>query len=614
MSETKVKELTRLLRYWCLKMTTTAGSGHLTSSLSAVDLMAELMFGGVFRYDVADPQNINNDRLIFSKGHASPLFYSLWAAAGAVSEKELMTYRKFGSPLEGHPSMRFAFTEAATGSLGQGLSVGVGMALNGKYLDKLAYRTYVLLGDGEIAEGSVWEAIQIAAYYKLNNLIGVVDCSRLAQWGETMYGRNMKAIAQRISAFGWNTITIDGHSLPQIQRAIAKAASSEKPTMIIAQTIKGKGVKFLEDKDGWHGKVLDPEGLEKALKELGKVDTSLRGVIAKPPRKSRPTGLKAKNFLNVPKEDYKIGGIISTRKAYGQALPRILMKYRDMVVLDAGVANSTFAEIFQTHFPERFFEMFIAEQNMIGTALGLARRGKLPFVSTFAAFFTRAFDQIRMSDYSGVHMVLCGSHAGVSVGADGVSQMGLEDIALFRSLFSSIVLYPSDAVACDKLVEEAAKYQNIVYLRTTRREMPVLYEAEEKFPIGGSKVLRSSSRDQVTIAAAGITLHEALKAYTALKAERISVRVLDLYSVKPLDVKTLLKASKETQAVITVEDHYPEGGIGEAVAAALSGTKTPVVSLAVRKLPQSGTPDELLGYEQIDEGAIVEQVKKILGK
>ena len=616
MNRDKLKQLNRLarfIRYYILISTTEAGSGHPTSSLSATDLMATLMFAGFFRFDLDKPGYPNNDRLIFSKGHASPLFYSLYAAAGKVSEREMLNLRKFGSRLEGHPTLAFPYTEAATGSLGQGLSIGAGMALNAKYIDRSSYRTFVLLGDSEISEGSQWEAIQIAAHYKLNNLIGILDVNRLGQRGETMYGHDINAYAKRISAFGWETILInDGHSYPEIISAYEKAlASKEKPVMIIAKTIKGKGVSFLEDKDGWHGKALSKEELKKALEELGEIDTSVRGEITKPEKVPvSKQELKSKTAgINYPKDK-----LVSTRKAYGNALVRIFPKFPDMVALDAEVSNSTFSETFKKSYPERFFEMFIAEQNMAGVALGFSRRGRIPFASTFAAFWTRAFDQIRMSQYSEANIKFVGSHAGVSIGEDGSSQMGLEDIAMFRTILESVVLYPCDAVSTEKLVEEAAKHKGIVYLRTTRKDTPILYDTSEKFYIGGSKVLRKNQNDAVTVAAAGITVGEAIKAYEELRNEGIWVRVIDLYSVKPLDIATLQKAAEDTKAIITVEDHFAEGGLGESVTSALSGSNTPVYILAVRKMPKSGKSEELLDYEEISKTAIAKKVKEILGR
>ncbi len=605
----QLEKISGLIRYYIITSTIDAGSGHPSSSLSATDLMTGLLFGGVFRFDADNPEQPNNDRLIFSKGHASPLFYALWAAAGKVSEAELMTLRKFGSPLEGHPTVAFKYTEAATGSLGQGLSIGLGMALNAKYIDKLPYRTYVLLGDGEMSEGSQWEAIQVAAYYKLNNLIGIIDVNRLGQRGETMYGHDLRAYEQRVSAFGWETILIDGHSFPEILSAYEKAVQvNDKPVMIIAKTVKGKGISFIEDKNGWHGKPPKKEDLDKALHELGTVDPSTKGKITKPDDLKPATGSpKEIRGINYPSDKP-----VATRKAYGKALVRIFPKYPGIVVLDAEVSNSTFSEMFREQYPERFFEMFIAEQNMVGTALGLSRRGKIPFVSTFAAFFTRAFDQIRMSQYSEANIKFCGSHAGVSIGEDGSSQMGLEDIAMFRAVLNSVVLYPSDAVSTEKLVEEAAKHQGIVYIRTTRNDTPVLYNSDEAFHIGGCKVLRSSGNDCVTVVAAGIALHEALKAYDELLKEDIFIRVIDLYSVKPVDIKSLFEAARNTKAIITAEDHFAEGGIGEAVGSAIGNRPFPVHSLAVRKMPKSGKTRELLDYEEISGDAIIKKAKELL--
>ncbi len=601
-----LENIAKLIRYYSLVMSTEAGSGHPTSSLSAADLMTGLVFGGTFKYDLDDPRHPNNDRLIFSKGHASPLFYSIWAAAGRLSEKELLEFRKFTSPLEGHPTREFKYTEAATGSLGQGLSIGVGMAMNAKYLDKLPYRTYVLLGDSEMAEGSQWEAMEIAAHYKLDNLIGIIDVNRLGQRGETMYGHDLSVYKDRVASFGWEPIVIDGHYMPQILTAFTQATQArDKPVMIIAKTLKGKGVSFIEDRNGWHGKPLKKDELVRALQELGPVDKTAIGQIPKPEALG-PAEVKVSDAKPV---SYPSDKPVATRHAYGTALERIYPKFPDMVVLDAEVSNSTYSEIFKLKYPERFFEMYIAEQNMIGNALGMSIRNKVPFVSTFAAFLTRAFDQIRMSQYSLANIKFCGSHAGVSIGEDGSSQMGLEDIAMFRTLLDSVVLYPSDAVSTEKLVEEMAKHQGIAYIRTTRKETPILYRNDEVFRIGGSKVLRSNKADVAAVVAAGITLHEALKAYEELKQEGKLVRVIDLYSIKPIDAETLVQSAQETGLIITVEDHFAEGGLGEAVTSAVSLTGVPVYSLAVRKMPRSGKPDELLGYEGISHTAIVDAVK-----
>jgi transketolase len=605
-----LKKLAKQIRYHILTCTAEAGSGHPTSSLSATDLVTGLMFGGAFRFDVGNPAHPNNDRLLFSKGHASPLFYAAWTAAGALTEKELLTYRKFGSPLEGHPTTAFPYADAATGSLGQGLSIGVGMAMNARFIDHLPYRTYILLGDSEMSEGSQWESIQIAAYYKLDNLIGIIDVNRLGQRGETMYGHDLDAYVRRVDSFGWDTIAIDGHDFDQILSAFERALQNQgRPLMIIARTIKGKGARAVEDKNGFHGKPLDAEQMRQALSELGEVDRSVTGSILKPedlgPDRKEPGPVKKQT-------PYKKGKSVPTRDAYGNALKRICPGFPELVVLDAEVSNSTRSEFFAAAYPGRFFEMFIAEQNMVGTALGLSARGKLPFVSTFAAFLSRAYDQIRMSQYSHGNIKFCGSHAGVSIGEDGPSQMGLEDIAMFRSVLDSVVVYPCDAVSTEKLVEEMALHRGIAYIRTTREGTPVIYDVSEPFPIGGSKILRSGDSDAVTVAGAGVTVHEALAAYEELKKEGISIRVIDLYSIKPVDTVTLNAAAQETMALIVVEDHHLEGGVAEAVRSALTPCRVPVYSLAVSKIPGSGKPEELLGFEEISKSAIIRKVKEIL--
>jgi transketolase len=607
----RIKELQKiatLIRYYSLIATTHAGSGHPTSAMSATDLMTGLFFGGAFRYDLDNPRHPNNDRIIFSKGHASPLFYSLWAAAGKLTEADMLTYRQFGSPLEGHPTVVFPYTEAATGSLGQGLSIGVGLALNARYLDKLPYRSYVLLGDSEMAEGSQYEAVQLAVHYQLDNLVGVLDVNRLGQRGETMYGHDLMAYERRLAAFGWETILIDGHDFAEILAAFEKAlAVTGKPVMIIARTIKGKGVSFLEDRNGWHGKALSQEQLAQALPELGPVDKGVRGQITQP-QDLRPQEVQPQKAAQV---SYELGASLATRKAYGNALKRLYPQYPRMVSLDGEVSNSTYAEIFKEAYPQRFFEMYIAEQNMVGAALGLACRGQLPFVSTFAAFLSRAFDQIRMSQYSDANLKFCGSHAGVSIGEDGPSQMGLEDLAMMRAVLNSVVLYPCDAVSTEKLVEAMAASQGIAYLRTTRMGTPVIYRGDEEFVIGGSKVLRQSPGDLATVVAAGVTVFEALKAYDELKKAGIAIRVIDLYSVKPVDAKTLMEAARATKFLVTVEDHFPEGGLAEAVQSALAAQPTPVYSLAVRRKPKSGKPAELLDYEEISQNGIVRLIKRV---
>lgn len=612
-----IKELAKLIRYNILTSTTEAGTGHPSSSLSAVELMAVLMFNGFFKADLNNPQNPNNDRLIFSKGHASPLFYSLYAAAGKVTREELLSLRKFSSHLEGHPTLEFPYTEVPTGSLGQGLSVGVGMALNAK-ADGLSYKTFVLLGDSEVAEGSIWEAMDSAAHYKLNNLVAILDCNRLGQRGETMFGHHTEVYEAKARSFGWETVVIDGHDTEAVASAYNLAnQTKDKPLFIIAKTFKGKGISFVEDKDGWHGKALNKEELAKALPELGEVDLNLVGEVALPGEipndKSQMTN-KDQN-PNVQFTSYEAGKKVATRKAYGNALANLIEVNSNVVVLDAETSNSTYADSVKKNHANKFFEMYIAEQNMVGTALGFSKRGKIPFVSTFAAFFSRAFDQIRMSQYANSNIKFIGSHGGVSIGEDGASQMALEDLAMFRSIFGSVVLYPSDAVSTEKLIAEASKHNGNVYVRTTRMETSILYSKDEEFKIGGSKTLKSSNSDVVTVVGAGVTLHEALKAYEELQKEGINIRVIDLYSIKPLDIETLKKAAEETKNIVVVEDHYAEGGIGEAVATALAqipNNKFQITSLAVRKMPRSGKPEELLAYEEIDANAIIKAIKQVI--
>ncbi len=604
-----LEKICKLLRRYIIESTTRAGSGHPTSSLSGVEIMAGLVFGGHFRYRIDDPSFCNNDRLLFSKGHAAPLLYAVWTIAGAISKSSLMGLREFDSRLEGHPTRAFPQAEAATGSLGQGLSIGTGMALNAKYLDMLPYKTFVFMGDSEMAEGSVWEAVQVAAHYGLNNLIGIIDVNGLGQSGPTMHGHQTQKYAEMLSAFGWDTIQIEGHQLKEVVSAVETALDSkERPVMIIAKTIKGKGVSFLEDKLGWHGKALSEKEKNQALDEIGPAPEDLHDKIPSPAQLQphQPTGSVSGKL---PISNNKM----STRKAYGIGLANLYAKFPQIVALDGEVSNSTYSEIFRNHHPNRYFEMFIAEQNMAGTALGLCLRGKIPFVSSFAAFLTRAFDQIRMSQYSDTNIKFVGSHAGVSIGQDGPSQMGLEDLAMFRAHLGMVVLYPSDAVSTVKLMEKAAEHKGNVYIRTTRMDTPVLYSQSDCFEIGSSKTLKSSSNDQVTLCCAGITVHQALKAYHRLEKQGTMVRILDLYSIKPIDVEALRKAQKETSAMVTVEDHFAEGGLGEAVLSALGSSGFPVHVLAVKKVPKSGKPQQLLDYEGISADAIVNKVKEIGG-
>jgi len=630
----KLESLAKLVRYYILRMTTKAGSGHATSALSATDIMVALFFEKL-RFDIKNPQNPNNDRVIFSKGHASPLLYALWGAAGVLSEKELDAYRKFKSPLEGHPTPNFKYVDVATGSLGQGLSIGVGMALALRQECQMSNvkcqmwpKVYVLMGDSETAEGSVWEAIELASYYKLDNLVGIIDVNRLGQSGPTMFEWDIDKYKRRIESFGWQTHLVDGHDLKALIKTFdSLPTKSDKPQMIIAKTIKGKGVPFLEDREGWHGKALSDEDFKKAVKALGKIDKAVRGKIARPisnfPARLRIVEGKSgrqfpiSNFRKGQRSkiNYKQGELIATRKAFGETLVRLGRINPDIVSLDAEVKNSTFSELFKDEFPDRFFEMFIAEQNMVGAALGFSKRGKIPFVSTFSAFLTRAFDQIRMVSYSSANIKFIGSHAGVSIGEDGPSQMGLEDLAMFRAIYGSTVFYPADAVATQALVEIAAENEGIFYIRTNRPATPVIYGPGEKFKIGGSKVVRSGKDAKLTIVACGVTLIEAIKAADELAKQDINVRVIDAYSIKPIDQKGLQKAASETNnIVITVEDHYPEGGLGDAVLNVFAKEdKVKIYKLAVYKMPMSGKPEELLDYEEISHRAIVNKVLEILG-
>jgi transketolase len=603
------RELAQQFRVDSVRMAAAAKSGHPTSAMSAADLMAVLL-DGYLRYDYETPKSSTNDRLIFSKGHASTLVYAIFRAAGALSEEELLTYRKRGSPLEGHPTPVLPWVDVATGSLGQGLPIGVGTALAAKYLDRVPARTWVLCGDSELAEGSVWEAFEHAAHYELDNLTAIVDGNRLGQRGETMVGWELDVYAERARAFGWHAITIDGHDVEAIDRAYAEAvATSGKPTVVVARTVKGKGVAAVEDVNGFHGKPLEDPAA--AIEELGG-ERSIRIEVAKPepvePHRF-PVG-----ELELPR--YELGTEVATRKAYGEALAALGAARGDVVALDGEVSNSTFAELFAEAHPERYFEMYIAEQQMVAAAVGLQVVGWKPFGSTFAAFLTRAYDFVRMAAVSRARLVLSGSHAGVSIGEDGPSQMGLEDLAAFRAIHGSVVLHPCDGNQTAKLVAALADVDGIAYLRTLRPATPVLYGPDEEFEIGGSRVVRSSEEDEVAIVAAGITVHEALKAADALAEEGIAARVIDLYSIKPLDAETLFAAAEATQGrLVTVEDHWPEGGLGEAVLAAFADAeeRPRVALLAVHGMPGSGTPGEQLAAAGIDAEHIAAAARKLTG-
>jgi transketolase len=572
--------------------------------MSAADLAAVLL-AAHFRYDFDDPRNPGNDRLIFSKGHASPLVYGLFRAAGVLSEEEFMTYRQFGSRLEGHPTPSLPWVDVATGSLGQGLPIGVGVGIAGKRLNRLPFRVWVICGDSEMAEGSMWEAAEHAAFYELDNLTAIIDVNRLGQRGETMHGWDLSSYSKRLEANGWHTIEIDGHDVEQIDAAYREAeATTGRPSAVVARTIKGKGYSKVEDQGGWHGKAITDA--EEAIEELGGV----RNITVDVPK---PEPAESHRFEPTPRDwpTYEVGSQVATRKAYGEALAALGGEDGEVVALDGEVSNSTFAEIFGDAHPERYFEMFIAEQQMIAAAVGVQLLGWKPFASTFAAFTTRAYDFVRMGAISRATLKLCGSHAGVSIGEDGPSQMGLEDLAAFRAVHGSIVLYPCDGNQTTKLVRTMGELDGISYLRTTRGDTPVVYEPAEEFPVGGSKTLRSSEDDDVTIVAAGITVHEALEAAETLAGEGISVRVIDCYSVKPIDAETLRGAGTP---IVTAEDHWAEGGLGEAVLAALadSDERPPVSVLAVRELPHSGKPAELLAAAGIDAEAIAAAARKLV--
>ncbi len=600
------------LRIHSITSTSEAGSGHPTTCMSAADLVAALFFHSL-RYDVSNPKNPLNDRVVFSKGHAAPLLFAAWAEAGVLTVEQLKTLRQFTSELEGHPTPRWPYVEVATGSLGQGLSCGVGMALNSKYLDAVDNKVYVLMGDGEIAEGSVWEAAAMAAYYKLDNLIGIVDVNALGQSQRTMYAHDTDIYRQRFEAFGWRALTIDGHNMEQILAAFDEAQTvKEQPVVIVAKTKKGKGVSFIEDKDGWHGKPLKKgDEMDRALAEIEALNLTVSGLSVQSPQGRSAKVMGAATEAPLP--TFTLGDQLATREVYGEALARLGHTNPTLVVLDGDTKNSTYSEKFLKAHPDRFFECFIAEQNMVSAAVGLGAMGKTPFASSFACFLTRAYDQIRMAAISQANLKLCGSHAGVSIGEDGPSQMALEDLAMMRAIQGATVLYPSDAVSTEHAVRLAASRQGIAYIRTTRPKTPVLYANDEGFAIGKAKVVKRSDNDSITIVAAGITLFEALGAAEQLRAEGIAVRIIDIFSVKPIDEEALLAAARATnQLILTVEDHSAEGGIGDAVAGAMSPFGIQVHKLAVRELPRSGKPNELLAAYGIDRHAIVEKVKSLI--
>ncbi len=601
-----MKELAQQLRVDSVRAAAAANSGHPTSSMSAADLMA-VLFSKYLRYDFDAPENTANDHLVFSKGHASPLLYSLYKAAGAIDDAELLTFREFGSRLQGHPTPELPWVDVATGSLGQGLPISVGIALAAERLERSDLRVWVLCGDSELAEGSMWEAFEHAGYAKLSNLVAIVDVNRLGQRGPTMHGWETNSLAARARACGWDVQEIDGHDLEAIDAAYGRAQEADRPAVIFARTKKGSGVAAVEDKENQHGKPLpDPDA---AVEELGGI-RNLRVEVQAPPA-PKPFEIER---AEVERPSYEVGEKVATRAAYGDALAWIGSIDEKVVALDGEVGNSTYAERFAAKHPDRFFEMYIAEQQMVAAAVGMQTRGWKPFASSFGAFLSRAYDFVRMAAISDADLKLCGSHVGVSIGPDGPSQMALEDIASLRAVFGSVVLYPSDANQAVQLLDAMRKHRGVSYLRTTREATPVLYGPDESFEIGGSHTVRSSDDDAITLIGAGITLRECLTAADELAAKGIAARVIDLYSVKPVDDETILKAVEETAAILTVEDHWAEGGIGETVAGVLAeaGSTTRLTRLAVSERPGSGPPAELLAAAGIDAEHIVTASERAL--
>ena len=600
------------LRIESVRATSEAGSGHPSSCCSAADIVAALFFS-VMRYDPNNPKALNSDRFILSKGHAAPLLYAAWAEAGLFPKSDLLQLRTLSSDLEGHPTPRLPFVDMATGSLGQGLPVGVGIALNAKFVDKLDHRTYVLLGDGESVEGSVWEAAEVARHHGLDNLCAIVDINRLGQSDPTMLQHDMEGYRSRWSGFGWQALVVDGHDLAALLAAFDTAAGTKgRPTVLLAKTYKGKGISFMENHPTWHGKpVAKGDDTRKAIEELmGQLRPSGATLSFRRPSMHTQTAVAS---TQLPKSPYKIGDSAATREAFGVALDALGAVNPLVLGLDADVKNSTYTDKFAKNYPNRFFENFIAEQNMVGAAAGLAACGKIPFAATFACFLTRAYDFIRMAAISQSNIKLVGTHVGVSIGEDGPSQMGLEDIAMMAAQPGVTVLYPSDATCTYRLVEAAAAHKGMVYIRAGRPKSAVIYGPEEVFHIGGSKVVRQSSKDVLTIVAAGVTLFEALKAYETLAAANLPVRVIDLYSIAPIDRTTLVDSARISKGrILTVEDHYAHGGLGDAVLNAVGPEGIRVHKLAVRTIPHSGKPDELIDHFGIGARSIVEATRQII--
>ena len=604
-----LKNVATRLRIDSVLSTSEAGSGHPTSCASAAEIVATLFFSEM-RYDPRNPQNPDNDRFVLSKGHAAPILYSAWAEVGLLKREDLLTLRRIDSDLEGHPTPRLSFVDVATGSLGQGVCAALGMALNARRI-KSEYRTYVLLGDGESAEGSVWEAAESAAHHGLDSLCGITDVNGLGQSGPSIWDHDMEAYAAKWRAFGWHALVIEGHDITAILDAFEDARRTKgQPTMILARTVKGKGMSIAEGKGGWHGKAFKKGAeLDGVLRELQSqlVPEEEPPQLPDGPRTrrdaSRPAAPPKRGTVGTP--GYTLGETVATREAYGAALAKLGDADERIVALDGDVKNSTFSEKFEEKHRDRFFQNFIAEQVMIGSAMGLAARGAIPFPSTFAAFLSRAYDFIRMACISNVNIKMAGSHAGVSIGEDGPSQMALEDLAMMRAQPNMTVLYPCDGMSTERLLELMAYHPGPAYMRTSRPKTPVIYGPDEKFAIGGLKILRESPKDAVTVIGGGITVFEALKAYDQLQKIGMSIRVIDLYSLQPIDSRSLLRCARETKRIITVEDHYAAGGIGDAVAACVAGSGFVVERLCVREIPRSGTPEQLVDHYGISSRHIV---------
>ena len=613
---TFLKNMAHQLRIHSIQMTSAAESGHPTSCMSAAEIMSVLFFHKM-KYDPKRLNALQNDGFVLSKGHAAPILYAAYAEAGSIPVSDLQNLRKFDSPLEGHPVPRIAGVRAATGSLGQGLSVGAGMAIAQQHSAQkssnqpASQHTYVLLGDGEMAEGSIWEAMNFASYYRLNNLTAILDMNRLGQSEATMFEWNIEEYEQRAKAFGWHVISVDGHSVDDLIQALDKADTLELPVLIIAKTVKGKHGGSAENNDGYHGKPLPSD-------ESAEIIENLQGMIS-------PVDYQPQNFIEAEEYDpeypeiridtnYSIGEKEATRTAFGTSLVKIGDQDPNTIVLDGDVKGSSRTKFFFAQYPDRSYETYIAEQNMIGVLVGLQSYGKRAVAATFAAFLTRAHDQIRMAAYSDARLLLSGSHTGVSIGSDGPSQMGLEDVAMMRSVFGSVVVSPADAVSAEKLTAAAANYTGIAYIRTIRGKTMIIYDNKDEFKLGGSKVLKESQQDHATFVAAGYTVTEALEAAEELEEELgVSIRVIDCYSLKPVDTETLEKAARETKVLITAEDHYPEGGLGEIVAAAVSGHAM-VYPLSVTRRPHSGSPDALLREQGIDKEGIKRKFKELFSQ